>query len=216
VEEKMKNFKILILLVIALFFATACTPMAEEVMSPLQYKKPVAFKVDKNADLSWQSGKENTSMQAINVSGNTGLLGAVVTSSIGEAERQHNPARYTMRYGAAQEVVFMTSLKNILEKNLVFRRTEITTEPQKVNPQDVLIDINFKNSSVKGFDTNYQIALDVDMTITTKGKPAFARNYKVESSATGFFSFNSFKDHQAQVSQKLLDAVMADIEKWSE
>jgi hypothetical protein len=209
----MRKLQALFLVAIVLFLG-GCTPMAEQVMPPLQYEQPVNFNVAKKAYLDWEVGKQYSSTQPVFISASGGLLGAVIATAIDSEERNRNPGRYTFTYGKAQQAVFMTSLKDTLEKNHTFNHIELTTEPQQVRAEDVLITIYFKRTRVASAQDNYKIILDADFLIKTGGKIAFKRTYFVESKPGGLFSPNNFKEQQTDVSQQLLGKVIAGIQAW--
>lgn len=193
---------------------TACTAPAERVMDPLQYKEPVKAHSSKKAYLYWQPGTQYSSIAPPDPVASSSITEAILSSLIESEMRSANPNRYTYTYGKAQQAVFMTSLKNVLEENHVFKDVAITTDLNEVNPSDVLIKIYFKSTRVLGHEKNYQIVLNVNMAIQTKTSK-FEHTYLVESDDSGFFSMKSFKDQQTDASQKLLSKVIDGITQWN-
>lgn len=192
----------------------ACTPPAEQVMPPLQYTHPVNVHVKKNAELTWVTGKQYTSMEPIYVSTGGGLVGAVVSAAIDTEMRKRNPGAYTYSYGAAQQAVFMTSLRDALERHQVFNRIELTAEPDRKSKDKVLLTVHFNTTRVNDASSHYKIQLDATLSIQS-GKQVFERSYIVESDPGGFFIANSFRNQQSDVSQKLLGKMMESIEEWN-
>lgn len=209
----MKQIIIISLTVLAI---SACTPMAEQVMPPLQYKEPVNVHVAKNAYLNWEVGKQYSSTMPTFISPSAGLLGAAIATAVDTEERERNPGRYTFTYGKAQQAVFMTSLRQVLEENGVFKKVELTTELPALTAKDVLVSINFKRTRVADTYENFKIILDVELNIKAKGKPEFSRTYFVESDPGGAFSAKGFKEQQTDVSLQLLRKVIAGIKTWQE
>lgn len=202
------------LLFVVMVILTGCASTAEQVMPPLTYSSSIPVHVTKNAYLDWEIGKQ-ASGEAPNATPppNGGIVGALLTNAIDSQMRKQNPSRYTFTYGKAQQAVFMASLRDVLKQNNVFKEVELITDSQSVRPQDVLIIIYFKNTRVLT-EQNYKIILDVDVTIKTQGMPAFKRTYLVESNPGSFFSPNSFKDQQTDVSQQLLDKIIIGLQQW--
>lgn|SRR3990167_10029886 len=211
----MKPLKIIFLIMIFTALFDGCTPMAEQVMPPLQYQSPIHVHVNKTAYINWKIGKQSSSEQPTFVPANSGLVGAMLANAIDSTERKNNPGRYTFTYGKAQQAVFVTSLKDILAEQHVFKKVELTVDPKTISPDDVLIIIFFKSTRVSDASQRYKITLDVELLIQTKGQLPFKRTYFVESSSGGIFSMKSFKDQQAEVSNMLLEKIIAGIKEWA-
>ncbi len=216
----MKNFISLFLSFFVLAALTACgTPPAEQVMSPLTYDKPVTVHLDKKAKLYWQTGSQQSSVEpryssGTNVGGSLpiALASQAMQAAIETEVRKNNPGRFTYVYGKAQQAVFMTSLKDILQKKRVFTDVDLVTDKTEVNAQDVLITINFKSTRVLDADLdNHKIVLNVDMIIQSNKKPIFTRTYVVQSGD----EVSGFKAQQEDVSKRLLDKVMKGIKQWA-
>lgn len=210
----MNNWQLKIGGLIAGILLSGCTPMAEQVMPPLQYKQPINMHIAKTAYLNWEIGKQYAASQPTFISANSDPIAAILTTAIDNEERHRNPGRYTLVYGKAQQAVFMTSLQHILAENSVFKRVELTTEAPKLDKNAVLMTVNFKRTRVSDADENFKIILDVELTIQSQQKPMFTRTYLVESDpSSGFFTKN-FKDQQTDVSQKLLGKIINGIGAW--
>lgn len=208
--------KIFSLLTLSVIFITGCTATSQQVMPPLQYHQPIKWHVAKNAYINWKVGKQTAGNKALLDSGHGGLIGAAIEGTMAQAMRSSHPEMYEYRYGKAQQAVFMTSFKNILDENHVFKQVELTTEPEKVNPNAVLINVYFKSTRVADEYNNYKITLDVEMTVHSKGEPDFKRAYLVESHPGSTFSQASFKDQQTDVSQQLLQKMLASLQQWQQ
>jgi hypothetical protein len=208
----MKKIKFPFLLMV-IFLLAACTPAAEQVMPSLQYKQSVDFHISKNATLIWEIGRENAStIPTAAVNGDA--LATIIAMAIISQDRKNNPGKYTLTYGKAQQAVFMTSLKDVLQKNQVFKHIELAITPKKMQANDVFITINFKSTRVSAAENNHKIILDVELIIKTVGNKIFKRTYLVESNPGDFFSQISFKDQQTDVSLQLLSKVITGIKQW--
>jgi len=193
---------------------SACAPVPQQVMRPLQYQHNIALHVPQKAYLYWHPGIQESSTAPNHASARDGILGAAMDAVIDSEMHKSNPSRYTFTYGKTQQVVFMTSLKDILEEQHVFTDVILTSDVRQASPDDVLIQVYFRNTKVLGAETNYRIVLDVDMSIDTENKSSFKRTYLIESKKTGFFSMKSFKEQQTDASQQLLIKVIAGIKQW--
>src|SRR5579864_1448594 len=105
------------------------------VMPPIKYEKSIDFQVAKNAYLNWEVGKQYSGTVPTHHQQNGGLIGALVVSAIDSVERSNNPSRYTLSYGKAEQIVFMTSLRDVLARNHVFKQVELIADSQKIAPK---------------------------------------------------------------------------------
>lgn len=192
-----------------LCFISACLILlagCAKPISPIEYTQPIDFQVDRNAVLYWEIGKQSTSTVAS--TNNESLAGNIIES----IDRQNNPSRYTLSYGKAEQAIFMTSFRNILDRQRVFKNVELVTDLKKSNSRDVLITIYFRSTRVSSPERGYQISLSVDMSITGAGKPTFFRTYFVKSEEN---SFGSFQEQQSRVSTKLVENLIAGLKQWN-
>lgn len=206
--------KKIVCLAFSALLLNACTPAAEEVMPPLQYNQSVKTHTHKKASLYWQVGEQHASIAAQHIGGGGDIASALIASAIDAQMRKSNPGQYSFAYGKAQQAVFMTSLKEVLQENHVFKTVNLITDKKQTQPDDVLMTIHFKSTRVSGEEKNHQIMLDVTLAIQS-GQSTFERTYLVESSNEGFFSSRSFKDQQTDVSQQLLTKIMGGIQQWN-
>ncbi|TAK72071.1 MAG: hypothetical protein EPO11_10485 [Gammaproteobacteria bacterium] len=201
--------KIIFLLFIAIAL-TACANSAEQVMPPVHYNDSITFHIPKKAYIYWELGEQYSSTAPQNMGG-PGLSG-LAAAFIEAEEHQNNPSKYTYTYGKAQQAVFMTSLEDVFSDNHVFNNVELITDLKQVHSQDVLMKIYFKSTRVASYENNYQITLDVDMSIEVNRKLVFHRTYVVQSDNDKYFS--TFKDQQTNVSQKLLVDIVKGVKQW--
>ncbi len=191
---------------VGLLFLIGCG--AQPIMPPVQYNKPIDFHVKKTAALQWELGKNYSSRVARESYHQPGMIEALALS----IDQNNNPSRYTLSYGKAQQAIFMTSLKNVLDRNQVFKEIELVTDPNEISAKDVVIAVFFKTARVASPERAYSITLSVVMTITSQGKPPFKRTYLVQNDdevlRKGFIA------QQSDVSERLLEKVIAGIEEW--
>lgn len=207
----MKKFKLFTLSLLVLLL-TGCA--GKPIMPPIKYDKPIDFHVKKNAALRWEVGKQYAGAIRSYDSCDAGLVGGAISAAINSADRANNPSRYTLSYGKAEQAIFMTSFRNVLEQNQVFKTTELITDAKEVSAKDVLITVFFKTSRVSSPEKGNKITLTVDMTIVAQGKPAFKRTYLVQSNAEGYDK--GFVDQQYDVSQRLLEKLISGIQEWQQ
>lgn len=210
----MKKLSLFILALLTLTLV-ACSS-THDVMNPLSYHGNSNIQsVPHKAYLYWQPGKEIGSEVPRNVDASS-VAALVISASIDQGLRSANPSDYVFNYGKAQEAVFMTSLKNVLNEQHTFIDTQLTTTAKTPKPQDVLISVYFKKTEVLPATLFHQIqiVLDVEMTIKQGGKKPYTRSYQVKSH-NGALGMKSFKGLQTDVSTQLMDKIMADIANWS-
>lgn len=176
-------------------------------MPEFQYDKPIDFRIERDAVLFWEIGKQSSS--TISRANNSSILGSVIES----VDRQNNPSKYTLRYGKAEQAIFMTSFKNLLSRQAVFKNIDLITDPTKIKTKDVIITIYFKSTRVSSPELGYQISLSVDMSVKSSGKPTFMRNYFVKSDDR---SFGSFQEQQVKISNKLAEKLIDGLRQWHE
>lgn len=198
------------LAILLLGMMTAC---AKPIMPALKYDQPIAIQLDKNAYLNWTCGKEYASAIPVQYDTNNGLVGLLVSSAVDSVGRSNNPSRYTMSYGKAEQAIFMTSLRDVLEQNQVFKELSLGGGSKSLVTKDVLIDVFFKSARVASPERGYNITLNVDLTIRSSGRAPFKRTYVVQS-GTGDGFGASFCSQQTEVSTRLLHSVVGGIEEW--
>lgn len=198
------------LILIGMGLLTGCAHNA--IMPSIQYNKVINFQVPKNAHLNWEVGKQYSGNIQTNYHQNNGLVGALVCAAVNSVERTNHPSHYTLSYGKAEQAIFMTSLRDVLEQNHVFKKVELIADSRQVPQKDVLVNVFFKTARVSSPENNYKITLSVEMIIETDKKAPFKRTYLVQSDAEGFNT--SFGDQQIDASNRLLDKIMNGIEEW--
>ncbi len=207
----MKKTKILLAMISTVLLSACGT---KPIMPPLQYTKPIGFTVNKSACLNWEVGKQYSSeIPNYNSSGQDSAIGNLVLAAIDSNARARNPSHYQYTYGKAEQAIFMTSLKRVLEENRVFKHVKLTMDPRQVNAKDVWINIFFKRTRVADASRNFKVTLSVELIISANDKPTFKRTYLVESDVER--SGHGFVDQQTDVSQELLDKVISGIREWN-
>jgi hypothetical protein len=196
----MRQLKI-VWITLTLSLLTAC---GKPTIPSITYQKPIDFNVNKCAVLQWEYGKQHDA--AIPCSQSGSLVGDVINS----IDRANNPSRYTVAYGKAEQAVFMTSFRDVLKQNQVFKEVQLASEVERTPTKDILINVFFKTSRISNVDKGYRITLTVVMAITTDRTPSFTRTYLVQSEPQGFFGDHTNLD----VSTRLLEKLIAGIEEW--
>jgi hypothetical protein len=163
--------------------------------------------VNKQAYVFWQRGKELAGgIQTYQPN----IIGGMIEAQ----DRRTHPSRYQLAYGKAEQVSFITSFKDILNNNNVFKDVEIITNPSEAKANTVLVEVKFKSTRVSGFERNYKIILTVEMIIKS-GKSNFVRTYMTESDEGGFFDGKNFNEQLVDVSEKMIAQLMRGINQWS-
>ncbi len=186
---------------------------AKPIMPPLEYNQPIDIQVNKNACLNWNCGKEYASAVPTQYNTNSGVVGLLVSSAVDSVGRANNPSRYTMSYGKAEQVIFMTSLRDVLEKNQVFNQVCLGGDSVSSGANAVLIEVFFKSARVASPERGYNITLTVDLNIQANGRAPFKRTYVVQS-GIGSGLGSTFCAQQTEVSTRLLKAIIKGIEDW--
>jgi len=202
------------------FFLVGCAP-TKKVMPPLQYHDAIDMSIPKKAHVYWMPGKQasheisSTAGVSSGNSGIAGMIGALVFTSIENQHRKNNPSQYVLEYGKADETVFLTSLRDVLEQQNVFKSVDLTTDISKVGSNDVLIKVYFKTTRVT-CSRGYLIKLSVNLSIKTGHEVPYERTYLVQNdnSLDGAFTSKNFLEKKTEVSQELLTLVINGIKQW--
>ena len=194
----------------------------KNVMPPLKYHDDIDIHVPKVAHIYWTPGKQAAHELSNNVSmttggsGIAGLVGALVATSIQEHHRKNNPSQYLREYGKADEAVFITSLRDVLVEQDVFKNVELTNDLSKISPNDVVIKVYFKSTRIT-FKYDYIITLTVNLSIQANNRPLYERTFLIQNNTPEpAFTFKSktFTEIKTEVSQKLLVSILNGIKQW--
>lgn len=204
----MKNIGYAILFSLGILFFIGCTAPSHRLMPAVQYHDSIPFHVPKKAYLYWDNGSQYAHEIEPTVLSGADLLTTSIALMIAQQNKKNHPSEYSYQYGDAQQVIFITSLKDILIDNRVFNQVEIITNLNQVKPEDVLIKINFDLTRV---NQDIKIILDVKMVIENEGHQ-FKRSYFIQNDE----GTHSFRDRQINVSDKLVRKIIHGIQEWSE
>lgn len=196
---------------------TACVTQTspEKLMPSVQYRQSISVHTHKSAYLYWKTGLQLTAIEPSAANYNGDPIAALIGSAIDAQLRKNNPGRYTYTYGGAQQAVFITSMKNALLQNGVFNKVNLITTDKSLNPNEVVIILNFKTTRVAGPEQQYAISLTVEMTIKSPDKKTFIRTYSVHNSPNeNVWTGRSFEMQQTEVSEKMLNHLMSGISEW--
>ncbi len=191
---------------------TACTNSSpEDVMPSVPYTgKTINTHSNNTAQLYWQVGKQAVETDPTVIVNSSGLIGALVVTSIDAMDRQHNPGKYNFSFGKAQQAIFMTSLRDALVAEKVFKETQLVTAPSTLTAQQTRITIYFKSTRAEPASGAYQVTLDVELRVQTPNKPTFQRTYFVQSDPDTTKD-TSYKGQQLDASKKLMKQLMQGI-----
>lgn len=192
--------KKIIIMMSATFLLAGCSTA---IMKPVTYQKPVDVQTHQDALLYWDQG--------------TVIAKEAQATSAGMAiDVALAPNAFKMQYGPAQQVIFMTSLRNQLQQHGIFNVVTLETLPKTPNKNQVLIDVWFKKTEVLSTSqTGTPIALDVMLYIKAYNKPLYTQEYTLKIDNTFWQSMSySFEDETDAISQKLMDSLMQGIVEW--
>ena len=209
-----KRSYICLLILSACFILVGCAP-SKVVIPPLQHNESIDIHVPKTAHVHWVPGKRVASEKpTYRSSSSNGLAGFAVDLIWGVADQQNRknkPSEYSNEYGKADEVVFVTSLRDVLDQQNVFKKVKLTTDLSEVRPQDVLIKIYFKTARVVDISCN---KLTVSLSIKAGNRALYERTYFVQNDPYGKSKAKTFVEKKTEVSKKLLALVVNGIKQW--
>jgi len=199
------------------FNLLGCAP-TKVVIAPLRYNNDIGLHIAKTAHIHWTPGRRVSSeIPKYTPQGSGGgLAGLIVTAidaTIDHHQRKNHPSEYNNEYGKADETVFITSLRDTLDHQNVFKKIELTTDLNKVCPQDILIKIYFKTARVVDIS---DIKLTVNLSIKTGHRPSYEKTYLVQNDSYEISKARTFIEKKTEVSQKLLTEIINGIKQWHE
>lgn len=202
-----------------IFTLVGCSP-TKNVISPIKYKEDINVHIPKVAYIYWTPGKRVGSEVTQrfssgsygtlqNGSGGVGeLLGSVIVAAIIQQHQKNNPSQYVNEYGKADQAVFITSLRDTLVHNNVFKKVELTSDLRKVSDKDVLISVYFKTARVTN---SSNVTLTVNLLLKTAGKALCDKTYLVQNDP---LKLKGFLEKKTDASQKLLTEIIEAIKQW--
>jgi hypothetical protein len=209
-------------LAITLFISltlTGCAP-TKIVMPPLKHHEDIGLHIAKTAHIYWIPGRLIASEKQKVYMGSTGggsglavLLVNAVEATIDHHQRKNHPSEYAYEYGKADEAVFITSLRDILAQQNVFKNVELTTDLNKVQAKDVLIKVYFKTARVIDL---VDIKLSVVLSIKSGSRPVYERTYLAQNDPYHISKAKTFVERKTEASQKLLTEIIHGIKQWHE
>lgn len=194
----MKKFYILWILTILCLAGCA---QQQLIMPAIKYNKPIDVQIKNKAYLYWVEGKHHSAILLNHINDDLApALSAYLTMKAQEPTINIYPA-----YGKAEQVIFITSLRDILETNQVFSAVEIITNPKKIESSYPLININFKTTK-HSLD---KITITFELNII-HAKSHFNRSYLVESAPNN----PSIILQQTSVSERIIEKIILAITEW--
>ncbi len=186
----------------------------QDVIRDLNYHERIHNKSTKMAYLTRKTGQTVHFVPSPDdgAAANGGVLGAIVVREVHNANIQAHPDFYTYQYDQRQQAVFMQSLLATLRDEHAFQHIEMQTSQQTLKDNTVLITIEFVQSRVGESMQGYPITLNVHFTIEDNKHRVCNRTHVVSSEPlVDLFQGRSFVQSQTEVSEKLLDQIIKDI-----
>lgn len=184
-----------------LCLALCLTGCGKPIMPPIQYQQTIDVQLNKIAVLQWEFGRQY----------DIGVANVTYGNYVGTYGDTSVVSSNALSYGKAEQAIFMTSFKDVLEKNQVFKSVLLAGDAREVAQKDVIIDVCFKTARVGSEAQNFRITLTVVMTITSPGKPPFSKTYLVVSDP---YLTPEFVMQQHDVSTRLMEKLIHGIEEW--
>lgn len=218
-SDQIRKFKRNIVILSAAFLSAilaGCAP-TKNIIPPLKYRDDIGIHSSKTAHIQWIPGKmvgdeKITHSHSSNSNGGLGaIVSGLVITAIDNQQRKNNPSQYVNEYAKADEVVFITSLRDVLNEQNVFKNVELVTDLNNVKTKDVLIKIYFKSARVTKYSN---ITLMVQLTIQAGKKPPFERTYLAQNNHEE--QYKNFVENKTSVSQRLLSDIINGIKQWLE
>lgn len=207
----LKYFKMVAFLCAFVISMTACAPMPIPEMQPIKYDQPIAVHLKKNAQLRWTEG-EIVKTKESNAAAPYGVgVGAIVVNKLGEMSEERYADRLTYHFGSQQQTTFMTSLKDILNKQQVFQKVNFAPVGAE-SANDVLLTVHFKHSRVD--ELSHKITLIAALEIQSPGSKSFKRTFFIQNKDEKLNG--KFDLLQQEIAQQLLIKILKGIESWQQ
>lgn len=187
----------------------ACTPPTSQLMGPVQYKPSIPFSSNKTALLYWDYGKIIPAEIPADTQDQSSPANALLAMFVQSEKEKYDRNGIMVSYGKAQQVIFLTSLRDVLLRRGAFSDVKIVDKPQKPNAKQVLISLNFIKSQVLRAQGDFPIELTVQMTVQNNVKTLYKQTFdiKPDPSIWSKFFYN-FKDSQTYASQMLMEKII--------
>jgi hypothetical protein len=194
------------------------TEPTAQLMPAITFNQPITFHSDKAAILYWDYGKIiSVEVNQGNIFEATTLSGMVTHTITQSYKEQYDQNDILINYGKAEQAVFMTSLRNVLGNAGTFKSVIISAEPPKLNPDQMLISVNFEKSAVLRGAHGYPIQLKVVMTVSDIKGRLLKRTFDIKpKNSVGSYLFDDFKDAQIYASQQLMNDIITTLNQLVE
>lgn len=192
--------------------ASCGTAPTSQLMPPVTTSQPLTLKTNKTAILYWDYGKiisaEVDQQNLFDVM----PVGMLIHAADQAHEEQYDQNDLIINYGKAEQVVFMTSLRDILVQSGAFKKVILSAESKPLAANQWLISLNFKKSIVLKGNDGYPIELDVVMTVSDAKGQLAAKEFIIKPKNTLFSDmFDNFKDAQVYASSQLMNEVVTEL-----
>lgn len=187
-------------------------PPAEQVMGPVKCNYSMQRQSKKVAYITWHSGKVIPAMKVHRGDGTLGgTIGALIATHVDQNQRRN---QMEFKYGKAQQVVFMTSLRDALQEQGAFKKVKLVARAPQLDANTALIDIDFKKTVVAHADGAYPIELDVMVSYKDGRGRKHKRLVQVKPDSGFWQNFfgKRFVDSQSDISEQLMRHVLSEID----
>lgn len=206
--------KIIIITVLTLTLTgCASTPPAEVMLSPVQYNQPIHVSSNKNAVLHWRYGEAFSKNSDEAVRQHESLMVGMIQSMVDAS----NPGRVRLQFGKARQAVFMTSLRDILNNNHVFKNTTLGSDSKKPSTNQVSITITFKETHIGTRFDGWPITLDANVLITDANGHRQSHNVLAQSQGSDDTRHDTavFSHQQRGAAHSLMTQVIKQISQFN-
>jgi hypothetical protein len=188
---------------------------AQKPMPMVEYNQPVDMRFDQPAVLVYHTGEVISSRYVVQPAYSSNLAANVLAAVISNEIQKKYSDRYIYQYGQEQQKVFMTSLRDVLLKNHVFKTVEFVDDEKKIRPHQVMIIVDFTRTRVGSQERGLPILLKGNIIIKCEDqvfqKPFFIHNANEDARRSW-----SFQARTVDVSQQLMEKVCKTIKLWGQ
>jgi hypothetical protein len=199
-----------------------CTPDTQKIMTSVPYTTPATIAhISAPATINWQSGQVQTGEKQTSFLGSGGIAGLAINA----VAKDLRPSWYEYSYGPAQQVIFVTSLRDALQNNQVFSQINFnetlantpqsTSQFHRQNPDNVLIQLKFMDTAATVLNGKTQLFADVDLTLSGAHRPTTLTHLSAQTPQDKSWVFHqTFLAQEKELSTQLMTQAMTAIQSW--
>jgi hypothetical protein len=197
-------------------FLAGCSSVYQPIPT-VSYNVPTTIHVNKPASVIWKSGAMTTQdgrTATASIETSAFLFGPLAMLSAPDMQNKEN-LKNAIYFGPKDQAIFMRSLRNYLDENNIFKKTELNTAKSN-DPKNVYITVTFKSTRVGESNSNYPVTLDTVLTIQYH-KQLFKRHYFIheQGKKPDSFNGNDFVYHSTKAAQRLLRDTAKGVITWA-